>query len=250
MNEGWGILNDSLLWPALSAALLLLALFAYKEWRDLRGKGLYLRLLLAVCAIGSLLALILKPAIRQELEQGKALVLTPGYNSRVADSLKRAHPGIRTLEYHPGQLLEPNPSFTSAIVLGYGLASYDLWQLEGRQVTFLPAESPAGISRLKHEPDGVLGRRVSIKGVYNNPVEGHRLLLRDPGGNPRDSAVMPGVSQWAFQLESVPKAPGNLTYLLEEQDSSGRVVRTDPVPLADKASQPHAYTDPQYLPNF
>ena len=67
MNESWGILNDSLLWPALSAALLLLALFAYKEWRDVQGTGLFLRLLLAVCAIGALLGLVLKPAIRQEL---------------------------------------------------------------------------------------------------------------------------------------------------------------------------------------
>jgi len=238
MNEGWGILNDSLLWPALSAALLLLALFTYKEWRDVQGNGLFLRLLLAVCAIGALLALVLKPTIRQELEQFKALVLTPGYNSRVADSLQKAHPGIRTLEYQPGQLLQPNPSFTSAIVLGHGLAPYDLWQLEGRQVTFLPAESPAGISRLNPTPEGVLGRKVSIKGVYNNPVEGHRILLRDPGGNPRDSAVMPGGSQWPFRLESVPKAPGNLTYLLEEQDSSGQVVRTDPVPLRIRRPSP------------
>ena len=238
MNESWGILNDSLLWPALSAALLLLALFAYKEWRDVQGNGLFLRLLLAVCAVGALLGLVLKPAILQELEQGKALVLTPGYDSRVADSLKGAHPGIRTLEYQPGQLLEPNPSFTSAIVLGHGFASYDLWQAEGRKMTFLPAESPAGISRLNPTADGVLGRKVAIKGVYKNPVAGHRLLLRDPGGNPRDSAVMPGGSQWAFRLESVPKAVGNLTYLLEEQDSSGRVVRTDPVPLRVRRPSP------------
>jgi hypothetical protein len=238
MNESWGILNDSLLWPALSAALLLLALFAYKEWRDGQGKRLYLRLLLAVCAIGALLGLVLKPALRQELAHGKALILTPGYDSRVADSLKKAHPGIRMVEYQPGHLLEPDSSFNSAIVLGHGFASYDLWQAEGRQVTFLPAESPSGINRLKRIPDGVLGRRVSIKGVYNNPVAGHRLLLRDPGGNPRDSAVVPAGSQWKFRLESVPKAAGNLTYLLEEQDSSGRVVRTDPVPLRIRRPSP------------
>lgn len=250
MNERWGILNDTLLWPAMSAALLLLALFAYKEWRGGKDKGFYLRLLLAVCAIGALLALVLKPSIRQGLEQGKALVLTPGYDNRVADSLKKTHPGIRTLEYQPGHLLETDPPFTSAIVLGHGFASYDLWQAEGRQVTFLPAETPAGISRLNHMPDGVLGRRLAIKGMYNNPVAGHRLLLRDPGGNPRDSAVMPGGSQWPFRLESVPKAAGNLTYLLEEQDSSGRVVRTDPVPLRVRRPSPMSVLILNTFPTF
>ncbi len=238
MNESWGILNTSLLWPALSAAMLLSGLFILKEWPSRKDSGFYLRVFLGMCAVLALLGLVLKPAVRQDLEQRKALLLTPGFDPEAADSLKEAHPGIRTLEYHPGNPLAIDPSLTTVLILGHGLAPYDLWQVKDRKVVFIPAPPPAGITRLRSPRDVVLGSSVSIKGMYNKPVEGNRLLLRDPGGNPRDSVLMPNRPQWNFSLESVPKAAGNLTYFLEEQDSSGQVVRIDPFPLRVKRASP------------
>lgn len=231
MSDSWGILNGTLLWPATLAALLLFVLFAFKEWQARRGNGFYLRLVLGACAIAALLGLALKPAVMQELQQRKAILLTPGFDQVAVDSLKRANPGIRILEYLPGRHLDLDPALSEVLILGHGLASYDLWQAEGRNAAFLPAAPPAGITRLHHTRDVALGSGISIEGVYSKPVRGHRLLLRDPGGNPRDSAVMPQGLQWPFRLQAVPKAPGNLTYLLEEQDSSGQVIRTDPVPV-------------------
>ena len=238
MNESWGILNGSFLWPALAAAAFLLVVFALKEWAGQRGLPFFRRLIFALLAIGALLGLALKPALRQELVQGKALLLTPGYENGVADSLKRIYPRIQTLEYRPGKALDMDASLTSLLVVGHGLASYDLWQLEGREAVFLPASPPDGISRLRSTREVELGMSLVIDGAYRNAVRGHRLLLRDPGGNPRDSAVMPAVSHWSFRLATAPKASGNLTYYLEEQDSSGQLIRTDPIPVVVQSPQP------------
>ena len=63
----------------------------------------------------------------------------------------------------------PIDKITSAFILGHGIPSFDLWQLDGISSKFLPGESPDGVLKLNYRQEKLVGKTLSIQGKYKNP---------------------------------------------------------------------------------
>ncbi len=239
MGDAWIFLEDDLPLVCVIGGIVLLGLFLIKEWGTRKRPGWPFRLLAAVLALAALTGIALRPAYLQKVAGRQAAVLSQGFSEKQLDSLRRKHPGLPVIRYQPGDPLDLDPGISSVYLLGYGLASYDLWQLEGLQVHYAPpAEMPSGVARLQVSDPSILGGMLSVQGLYANPKGGHQLILKDPGENPVDSVLLEAGPSSPFRLSSRSKAPGNLTYFLEETDSSGQVVRRDPLPFRVRRPNP------------
>ena len=217
MGDAFIFLETDLVWFVVAAGLLLVGLFLLKEWSRRHRRGFPIRLLAAALAITSLVCLALRPATLRSLDSKSAVILTRGYSEIRLDSLREVHPGIQQIEYHRGRLMALEPVISEVFLLGDGLLPYDFWQLEKERVHFLPPdEMQEGISSIQAIGPIVLGESFSVSGRFERPGTGHRLLLRDPGGNPLDSLLLGNGTASLFRLEGTPKAPGPQTYSLEQ----------------------------------
>ena len=251
MGDAWIFLEDDLPSVFIIGGIVLLGLFLIKEWGARKRRGWPFRLLAVVLALTALSGIVLRPAFLQEVATRQAAVLTRGFSETHLDSLSRLHPGLPVIQYQPGDPLDLDPEISSVYLLGYGLASHDLWQLEGLQVHYTPpGEMPSGIDRLHVGDPSVLGGMLSVQGRYAQPSEGHQLILKDPGGNPVDSVVLKADRYSPFRLNTRTKAPGNLTYFLEETDSSGQIVRRDPLPVRVERPNPLSILILNSFPTF
>lgn len=258
MNEGITIVNHTLFWPVISGILLLGLVYLFKEWPSRQTGGFVRRLLLGFLALLGLAQIVLEPAFWKEASRETVILTTPGAVQAQADSLKKLNRKSELLEYVPGTNLSEELKGKAVFLLGYGLASYDLWQLDSAEVSFLGAPSPSGIVDLRHASSGVMGYPLEVLGTYADPAPGSFLFLLDPGGNPVDSLQLQKTEEFAesggvvvpFQLEAQPQVIGNQLYYLEERDSSGRILREDPIPISIEGPAPRSILILNTFPTF
>ena len=231
MIDGVQLLNQNLLWPVALVALLLLLVFVWKEWEQRREKRFWIKSVLALLAIASLTMLILQPARFQEETKGKAIILTEGYRKTQLDSLQSMYKRIPVENYTKGKTLSLLEQADSLFLLGHGLETYDLWQLDDASVSFLGAEPIAGWTKISHTTNVSLGESLQLFAQYAQPTQGHWAILADNTGNPLDSIVFGDEEEQVVQLTATPKARGTFVYQLLEKDSTGTILSEEPVPV-------------------
>ena len=219
-------------WPMfVLGALIVLAIFVWKEWRD-RSLGWFVpNSMVAFFTVFAVLLLILEPVREIEKTDRVGLILTEGFNENQKDSLLRIHKGMAVVPYDSKKSLRKAlDSLTGVYVLGNGMKPFDFWQFAEIPVAFIPAKIPDGITRVKMTGTIAQGETIRIKGRYTYPKKGNRLVLQDPTGTGVDSIQL-SEGNGGFSLQTTPKATGLFTYSLAEKDTFGVVVGSEPLPV-------------------
>ena len=225
-------LNAHLVWPIIAGAVILLSVFIWKERQQKISKRFYFRIFAALLSVLTLLILALAPAIKRTTSFAEGVLLTPGYEERQLDSLKKVNKSLNIVDYQPGvPLHNAMDSISSLQILGHGLMPYDLWQLEKTQVNYLGGNTPDGIVRLKYSKKNYQGKSLVVNGLYNKPKSGKQIVLLGPGGRGLDSISLDAERQQAFQLRTDLKLAGNFVFSVIEKDSLGSVLYSEPLPV-------------------
>ena len=83
----------------LTGAVVLFIVFFIKEWPRKNSSNFAIRIVVALVAILALVALVLKPASKIEVEGKPGVLLTAGYEESQLDSLKKLYPQLKELTY-------------------------------------------------------------------------------------------------------------------------------------------------------
>ena len=232
MMNNLTFLHQEWLLPVIVCAGLVWAVFLWKEYAQSGRRGLFLKSVIALVAVGSLAAMVLQPLFAEDRAKGVGVILTPNFTSSQLDSLLLAHKGITEIVYSGNGFVKAQlDSISTVYVLGDGVAVYDFWQLENIGTTYLGGDELSGITRLHFEQELVIGDSLKVQGLYVNPIKGNWLVLEDAGGNGLDSVSVKGGENIQFNLQTKPKVAGAFVYKLVEKDSLQAVVSTDPLPL-------------------
>jgi len=225
-------LNETWIWPILVGAIVLLVAFLLKDWAQAGKHRFFLKSFFALLAVTSLALIALKPAIPSSQGGNYIALLTPGYATKDLDSLKREVRKLKVINYEPGVSLPADVKLAERVyVLGQGIKEYDLWQLAEVHFSYLKSETPRGISKFNYRFENRIGDLLVLKGLYNDPEEGHSLVLEGPGGEAMDSLVLIGERKMPFELKTLLKVSGNYVYAIVEKDSKGRIVNKDLLPI-------------------
>ncbi len=232
MIDKFTFLNDSSSWPIFLGAAVLIIVFVWKEWHQFSSTRFYLKALVILLAICSLVMIALKPAFFNSETSGNVILLTEGYRKSSLDSLKKEHKKIKIVDYEEDTpFIEKLKSVGTVFILGHGIKSYDLWQLEGKAATYIQGEELKGIIKFKYQPEHTIGDKAIFKGLYSRPTEGNRLILEGAGGQTLDSVKLGIGENQEFKLASDLKSAGNFVFSLVEKDSLGTILSFNPIPL-------------------
>lgn len=258
MNNTFGFVYIDFIWPVGIGALLLFAIFLWKEW-SLPKKQYYLHALIALMTIIALGLLILKPTILDTQTTTKGVLLTEAYHKEQLDSLKKKHRRIRQIPYVENMPMDDIlDSISSLFIVGNGIRTFDFWQLQGIPTTYLDTDEPPGLVQLKYDQETRVGNHWTVLGRYNTNGEKRNLVLADPGGNPLDSVWVDTIGQAYFEVSSDLNVSGRYLYHLIEKDSSGTLISDNPLPVLVKPKkelrllmiQGFPTFDSKYLKNF
>lgn len=224
-------LNDHLIVPVFLGALLLLLIYIGKELSQAGRRRIILKIFLILLTILSLGLIALEPAFPSKETTGNYVLLTKNYNEDQLDSLQQEYKRLKQVNYLPGESLPKMSSAEKVFILGRGVKEYDLWQLEQLPAEYLGGSHPEGVVKIQFPEGKKIGDSLLLKGFYNNPQPGNRLVLQGPGGGGLDSLVFNSEEDLEFELAAELKAPGNFVYSLAEKDSLGKLLSSDPVPV-------------------
>lgn len=232
MTEASIFENSHLFWPVLVIAILLLALFVWKEWKRQIARVFYISVLIALITVASLAMLALKPLNNTSNKAKIGVLLTEKFSQERLDSIKSLDKEIVMITYRPNKVLsEALDSLSSIYILGDGVAAYDFWQFDKRSVRFFGADKPKGITRLKYNQENVLGEDLVIQGSYHKAEEKFWLVLQDGNGLGIDSVALIANDAQNFKLKTPLKAVGKFVFEIVEKDSLGASVSSDPLPF-------------------
>ena len=243
-------MNRELVWPIMVGALLLWAVFIWKEWPERKQARGRLKVLVSFLGMVALALLALRPALPTESTIGKGILITQGHRPEQLDSLRSRYRRIPVETYEPGQTLGPLGEADSLFILGQGPEDYDRWQLEGRAINFLGGPVPSGLVDIAHPEKLYLGGELEVRAEFQDPEQGHWAILRDPGGNPLDSVALEAGGRQYFKLQARPKAEGLFVYSLEVRDQGGTTVATEPLPVDIKGPQALSILMLERFPSF
>ena len=231
MIDGLTFLNQNLLLPVILGGLVIWAIFVWKEWPQRRERRFWAKLAIAFLGIASLCLSVLKPAVDREVTSGKAIVLTDGHLQSQLDSLKSSYKKIEIEEYRPGKVISSAQKNDSLFVLGYGVAPFDLWQLDHHWIQLLGSEIPTGWVSIQYDEAIQLGDELHVRANYANSKAGNWAILQDNGGNPLDSLAFVEGKEQSLNFKVKPKASGRFVYGLVERDSTGNTISMEPLPF-------------------
>lgn len=224
-------LNENWLLPAISCGIVLWLFAITMIWFSTGKRRFVLKTIISFIAVFSLVLIALKPVVLQERTTNMAVLLTQGYSKGQLDSLERGKKNVIKLDYSSDQNLRNALDTLSAIkILGNGVKPYDFWLFDSISTTFIPGKAPYGIIKLNYPKKAIRGDTLNLKGLYHSPVLGNKLLLRDPGGRALDSLVFNN-DQTEFRLQTELKVEGKFVYQLVEEDSLGKVLKNDLLPI-------------------
>jgi hypothetical protein len=225
-----------LIWPVVFGSGLLWLLFVWKEWTGETGPRFYIKILMGLIAVSALAMIALQPHIEKAQQISYTAVLSSGYKTTDVDSLKAAHKNLKILNYSPGMDLGNDiQTGQEVFVLGQGISSFDLWQLDKATVHFLAGSQPAGVSRLTYTRKNVAGNDFVVAGEYHAASKGQQLVLMGPGNSPLDSVQLEAAGSQRFSLRTPHLVAGKFVYTLVEKDSSGQELSSAPLAMTISA---------------
>ncbi len=217
-------------WPLLTGALIIWAIFLWKEWRQFPQPRFFIKGCVALLVVASLVMILIRPALKSK--SGHAAILTEGFRKQQLDSLRKSHRNLKILAYHPNRPLPDSLRGLNALyVLGEGVQTFDLWQLEKFPAVYLPGSVQRGIVKLRYPREPIQGDLLRINGIFNHPQKNHRVVLEGPGGITLDSFDLDIGEEQAFKLSTELKASGNFLFAISEKDSSGKVITKEELPV-------------------
>jgi len=235
MMNSLRFLNTDWLLPVLLTAIIVLLIFIWKEWHVSGNRRFLIKSFVAFLAVASLAFIALKPVRLVEAEKNKVIILTPSYSETQLDSLQKETKKLEIIRYEPGEpIFEEDDQITSAFILGHGIPSFDLWQLDGISSQLIPGTVPDGVIKLSYKQENLIGKAFSIQGNYKNSEKGTKLILEGPAGNNQDSISLDDIGVHTFSLKTTLKAKGNFLFYLVERDSTGKIFGSNPVPVKVK----------------
>lgn len=250
MIDAFSFAYVDFLWPVGIGALLLFALFLWKEW-SLPRRKYYLHVFIALVTIIALVLLILRPMILDVQSGGRGILLTEGYHKEQLDSLRNIYKGIKQIPYvENAPMADILDSISSVFIVGNGVRTFDFWQLNGIPTTYLETEEPEGIVQLKYNNETSVGDHWVVHGSYNAHREKCKLILADPGGNPLDSVLIDTIGSTRFKLSTDLNVSGRYLYQLLEKDSSGTTIANEPLPVLVKPKKELRFLMIQGFPTF
>ena len=205
-------------------------LLLWIEWRrKLRFRAL--RLVAAFLMMLMLAAIFLRP-YNNLSKSDRILLLTPGYNSGVIDSLVTAHPDLRimhTRETTPHKGSRPLNSYfeisdfqgSITFVAGEGLPPHALALLDKKNFTFIPGRKPSGIIDLSGTKQMTVNRQNRLTGTFRNISDANSILLIGPGGK-EDSITITGNGTTPFDLSFTPRQTGKQLYTVSVTNNQGK----------------------------
>jgi hypothetical protein len=239
MDTNGNFLNEHWLWPIFLGAIALWMVFVWKEWPFRDQRRFYIKLVVALLGILALATIALGPLLPVKEQKARSVLLTQGYRDGQLDSLRKVYRKLKVLRYRPNAPLFVDGTPTAPVfVLGNGLETYDLWQMDRVPGIHLPGEPPKGVLQFTYDPEVRVGDRLWFHGRYANTKKGHRLVLQGPGGIGIDSVPMIVSPDKKFRFVASPKVAGNFLFSLVEKDTLGAIMNSDPIPLMVRAKKP------------
>ncbi len=237
MIENLDFIHQKWLWTVIIGGIIIWLFIVILAWFSGKKSRFLVKTLAAFFAITSLVLIIIKPAITKEQNVATGILLTPGYEKSVVDSLQNVVENAVILNYNPKvNLSKFLDSLNTVRILGNGIKNYDFWQFKGISTTFLPGKLPQGIIKLNYNNQPVVGDNLEIMGLFNNSKKGHQLVLQDPGGAGLDSTVV-DKKRFNFRLVTPLKLTGKFVYKLVEKDSLGNKLNENFLPVQIKPSK-------------
>lgn len=232
MIDGVSLINQDLGMPVLIATLLLFVGFVWKEWLERHRGKFILNTSITFFSLLALALIILEPTKQTEITDRQAILRTQGFAAGTQDSLLDAHKGIRVLDYDPSKAIGSElDSLTGLFIIGNGVEPFNFWQFEDLPTCYIPNPAPMGLQKVNYDKRIDLGGTLRIKGTFNTPEKNTYLILQDPSGNGLDSVQLSTGKAEAFSLETIPKVTGTFVYQLNEKDSSGVLLKSEPLPV-------------------
>ena len=251
MNESGYFMNPTWFWPVIGCALILWAIFIWKEFGSSGRKRFWIKVGISFLGIVALAMIALKPGSYTLKNQSRGAILTPGYQQVQLDSLRESYPKLQMLQYSPAiNLTDLTIAFDSVFVLGTGLREFDLWQLNHVNSIYLGGNITEGILQLDYEDEKSVGDSLNVIGIYKAPKNGHRLVLKTSGGKIVDSLRFNKSNTQKFKLGVDLKVAGDFLYTLEEQDSLGVIFSQGKIPVHVKKKIPLKILILNSAPNF
>jgi hypothetical protein len=225
--------------PLVVAGLVILAGLLALEWRR-RQKLRVARMICQAVVVLSLLGILCRPYQIVHVDAAPTIVLTPGYEPRVIDSLATLLPDASIfvttgaasydeaagLESRDVKHLRGNPLW----IVGSGLPPFALEDLRSAS-GFIPSPIPNGIVRIDVRRPVVAASTNHINGSYYlDSAEKRTIHLIGPAGA-EDSASISGKGQTEFGLKFIPKVAGKASYRVEERDNDGNIIRSSQLPI-------------------
>lgn len=230
------------LWSPVWIATLALMLLAAFAWLEIKRKQklLPLRLIAVGLAILALAGLALNPS-RSVNQSAQTILLTPGYNPQVFDSLKlqgtyrvyKLNSVRGTNNAEPVSIRDLRALTGSIAVLGEGIPDYALDYLDTSAVRYFPAAVTHGIVQINTKKTHVANQENTLEGMHHATYP--CTITLSINGVAEDSVSLPA-GLHPFALTFTPKAPGQFMYSLTEKDSAGNV-QTERVPIDVKNSR-------------
>lgn len=249
----------------LVALVLVTSILLWIEWgRKLRYTAL--RLTAVVLLALALAGLFLRPGYHSR-QSNEIILLTPGYNSSVVDSLLRHYPGLKLKHlqqvkpYRNAELLESYDQLyfnqnKIRYVIGQGLPVHALDAIKSKGFVFMASEPPEGINEIAVREPVYPNQFNFVKGVFKNPPPETWILLEGPGGV-EDSVFLEGSGDRSFKLSFKPRQEGRFLYSINTK-AKGAPIRSEKLPIHVRQSdtlsilfvQDYPTFETQYLKNF
>ncbi len=225
-------LYEDIAWPVLVGSVALLVVFIWKEWQPNKRLRFFIKIFTALLLVFSLAMLALRPLKVMAPENGVVALLSEGLKSNQLDSLQKEYRDLSVIKYAVNKdIRDTLHSFGEVIILGRGIQPFDFWQLEGMPVRYLGGAHPEGLIGLWYTTEPVVGEELSIKGTFNEPRKGDRLILRGPGGTGLDSISLKEGGMQPFQLLTTSVLHGKFLFSLDLMDSMGTLKNSEPLPV-------------------
>ncbi len=232
MTDSFTFLNANWFWYVFLGIMLLGAVFFWKEWYHFGTKRFQVKSILILLTLFALSMLVLKPAMIDQREPQKVVVLTDNYAKRRLDSLRNANPKIKALNYKANtSIFESVTNPEKVFVLGQGVARSDMWQFADKNMFYLGDTLPSGLIKYRYNTNEIVGERLVFQGLYNRPKKGNRLVLQGPNGAGLDSVDLDTISKQGIKLTTALKATGNYVFGIVEKDQEGKYLSEDPLPI-------------------
>lgn len=229
-----GFVNEEWCWTVVVVFICLCILFIWKEWKGKFSKLFLLNCFIAIIGLTALAFMVLRPTWDKVVE-GRAILITEGYEQSQLDSLKNNSETSRFINYLTGTSLTHRlDSIKEVTLIGDGLKPYDLWQLENKDVTYVKGNKPKGIIRVTYTKDNFIGDKFKVSGAYRSIASTNKLVLQNSGGLNLDSVVINKKGLSSFSLETNLKTSGKFVFTIVEKDSLNEVLASEPLPFIVK----------------